>query len=319
MLQTQRTSILFFPLFASLLGLSFASWTAYSPAPLFTCETSGCNLFENWAVAGISLWWIGAGAFLLLACLSLLGNVRLGYFCASIMLFIDCLLLLFMAFTVPCTSCLVIALLFALAFYAFRTISPERGAVRPRSWLLHVWIVVFFCNGIAAITEQLPPWIIAGSKTASMQIYFSPSCPACKKALIEFSHLDEQVAFLPVTENATDVLAIAQLQHRMAQGDTLFSALRSISKDSSVNPELSFFQYGKLQWLLLRNKIHVATSGAKKLPFIQIQGFPSFLQSNNSILHENNFLQNPVFFEGCSDQPNATPCTDAGKSPFITD
>lgn len=93
---------------AALLGMLFCIWTALGNEVAF-CVTAGCSLYQDLVIGGLSMWWIGTAAFGVLACLALLGAVPAGHFLAGLTLLGDIFLLLLMALTSPCVSCLVVA------------------------------------------------------------------------------------------------------------------------------------------------------------------------------------------------------------------
>ena len=131
---------------AALLGMLFCIWTALGNEVAF-CVTAGCSLYQDLVIGGLSMWWIGTAAFGVLACLALLGAVPAGHFLAGLTLLGDIFLLLLMALTSPCVSCLVVACFFALTYWLFRR-ALHRDDRRPqeRSLLLCAWLVLFVVN-----------------------------------------------------------------------------------------------------------------------------------------------------------------------------
>ncbi len=98
----------------ALLGAAFCAWSALGNE-VNLCVTAGCSLYQDTALAGISLWWLGAGAFAVLSFLALLGLAHWGRILAALTLAGDVALLLVMALTAPCVSCLIVAIFFALS------------------------------------------------------------------------------------------------------------------------------------------------------------------------------------------------------------
>ena len=52
---------------AALLGMLFCIWTALGNEVAF-CVTTGCSLYQDLVIGGLSMWWIGTAAFGVLAC-----------------------------------------------------------------------------------------------------------------------------------------------------------------------------------------------------------------------------------------------------------
>ena len=139
---------------AALLGMLFCIWTALGNEVAF-CVTAGCSLYQDLVIGGLSMWWIGTAAFGVLACLALLGAVPAGHFLAGLTLLGDIFLLLLMALTSPCVSCLVVACFFALTYWLFRR-ALHRDDRRPqeRSLLLCAWLVLFVVNAGQVVRMQ---------------------------------------------------------------------------------------------------------------------------------------------------------------------
>ena len=125
----------------TLLAAAFCVWSAFGNDVNF-CVTAGCSLYQDFTVGGVSLWWLGTGTFALLALLALLGAAAAGRLLAGLALLGDICLLLLMALTAPCVSCLVVAVFFALSYLGFRQAEPAQARGRDshgrRSVLL--WI-----------------------------------------------------------------------------------------------------------------------------------------------------------------------------------
>ena len=161
---------------AALLGMLFCIWTALGNEVAF-CVTAGCSLYQDLVIGGLSMWWIGTAAFGVLACLALLGAVPAGHFLAGLTLLGDIFLLLLMALTSPCVSCLVVACFFALTYWLFRR-ALHRDDRRPqeRSLLLCAWLVLFVVNAGQVVRMQGEVWSISeNSDQATCLLYTSPS------------------------------------------------------------------------------------------------------------------------------------------------
>mgnify|MGYP000972099112 FL=1 len=110
----------------ALLAAAFCFWSA-AGNDLGLCVTGGCALYQDATVAGVSLWWVGSGVFLLLGLLALLGAAGLGRALSALALLADTALLLLMALTAPCSNCLVVAVFFALLYRSFRKTALSRA------------------------------------------------------------------------------------------------------------------------------------------------------------------------------------------------
>lgn len=328
----QRRSVAILPLIASMVGLGFCLWIALSPTfaiDAADCAATGCTLYKDISISGVSLWHIGAIAFAGLVVCAIRGYVSVGYMAAACMLAGDVALLALMAFTAPCTNCLMVAALFAVTFWSFHkecefqnttsTLISQRvnsDSPRARSYLLFVWMLFFFANGLAAVNERIEPWIIHGAVNAPMRIYFSPSCPSCREAVRTYANAGNSVAFLPVAEDEADIYAIATLEDELAKGKNFFPAFRYASNESNVKKELSVGTYLQLQWRVLRNKVRFYASGSTVLPLIQMHGMPKSAKASAPAVSTGhgspvgNFIPmgTELHFEGCGEGPQAAPC-----------
>ncbi|MBR3880681.1 MAG: hypothetical protein IKJ34_03690 [Mailhella sp.] len=89
-----------FPALVSLSGLLFCLWVMLSGGEAL-CLTDGCSLFQDFRLAGISLWQGGVVLFGLLLLTAVLRFSRLGLVLAGLALVADALLLGVMLFTAP--------------------------------------------------------------------------------------------------------------------------------------------------------------------------------------------------------------------------
>ncbi|MDR2892461.1 MAG: hypothetical protein LBV80_05185 [Deltaproteobacteria bacterium] len=289
-------------LIASFLGLAYCVFISIGWGVDAVCLTSGCRLVSGFKLGGLSPWWIAAFLF---ACLLALGAFRLRTLaCALATLFLlgDCLFLLAMIFISPCAICLVAALLIFATWLALRQ-SPVMSITRQRVlngsagpvWLLLftlnlIWILLFLLN-LGAVLGELPDsrpltqnavlGELPGSRPltrnneASLTVYFSPSCPACREAVYLF---ENSANFYAVSENPEDVYVIADLEARLAAGQGLAAALDEIQvqreNGSYTAPELGRQQEFLLRFALLRNQARISRLGYDTLPIIMFEGLP---------------------------------------------
>ncbi|MEG2172594.1 MAG: hypothetical protein RRY29_04975 [Desulfovibrionaceae bacterium] len=306
------------PLFMALLGVAFCAWSASGNA-LNVCVTSGCSLFQDSTVGGISMWWVGVAGFALLALLSLSGRPLLGLWGAGFALVLDGALLTLMLLTAPCVGCLVVGLLFALTYAAFRHAVPRRDTHMPRSNLLVVWTVLCIINVAGIARAELRTWPVYGGNDSATHMYFSPSCSACREGIIALAG-KANVAFFPVNEDDNDVMTIALMTKALAGGATMQSALTSALAVERPTREFKMYSLEML-WLrfrLLCNKAHVFAAGGQ-LPYFEFRGLPAALvkdsgvgksrpSSTGALPSQDYALPIDTGVAGSCGGPNAVPC-----------
>lgn len=264
---------------AALLGMLFCIWTALGNEVAF-CVTAGCSLYQDLVIGGLSMWWIGTAAFGVLACLALLGAVPAGHFLAGMTLLGDIFLLLLMALTSPCVSCLVVACFFALTYWLFGR-ARHRDDRRPqeRSLLLCVWLVLFVVNAGQVVRMQGEVWSISENPDqATVRMFFSPSCSACREG-IDILSGSVDVAFCPVAENDIDVARVERMLLLLEEGKTLKEAVASCQNVEEPGP-WAFLHPGQwgLRLRLQRNRAHIFNAGSRTVPFFEYHGLPAMLK-----------------------------------------
>ena len=276
-----------FPLVAaavSLAGLLFCLWVFFTGGKAL-CLTDGCTLFQDFRLAGISLWQAGAALFCCLLLLALLRLVRAACCCAALALAADAALLCVMLFTAPCVNCLIVGSLIALSFLAFRN-ENEYGK-KGRSVLLLVWFFLLLVNVGSVLRDTSEPWSpLPAQDEASVHIYFSPSCRACQTLLSRAGDMKDAQWF-PVHENARDIWVIAAMEEYLQKGLPLREAVNEAQKAVPALPEFEenrSLRFGLLrpgmlllQFRLWQNHAHVLSAGSDRLPFLEFKGLPSFL------------------------------------------
>ena len=271
-------AILAGPLFFALLGTAFCVWSALGNDVNF-CVTTGCTLYQDFTVAGISLWWFGTAAFGALAGLSLLGAAEWARIVAALAILGDICLLLLMAFTAPCISCLVAALLFAIIYFLLRREPAPQSRMRPEgrrhSVLLWVWAALFVVNVGAVARSQADVWpILDESENPVTRMFFSPSCRYCIEGINALSG-NVDVAFYPLAETEADVWKVARMRALLDEGLNIAQALAQSQK---VQEPSGFASWRPgmllLRFRLLRNKAHVFAAGSQGVPFFEQRGLP---------------------------------------------
>lgn len=299
---TKSHAILFGPLLVSLAAIAFCVWSALGNDVNF-CVTTGCTLYQDFTVAGISLWWFGSASFAFLCICALLGQNILGKRLAGLFVLGDTALLLLMAFTAPCVSCLVAALLFALCYFLFRrtgsaSARPGESGSSRHSLLLWAWGLLFAINLGQVARSEIDIWpVLDQSGDAATRMFFSVDCPYCAKAIHALSGKVD-VAFYPVSENPEDVYRIAKMMSLLDDGMNMSEALDQSGEYetpegfAAYSPEMML-----LRFRLLRNKAHIFAAGSQAVPFFEQRGLPvGLLKENasaesqaNSVKPENNF------------------------------
>lgn len=269
------------PLCAALPAAAFSIWTALGNDVNF-CVTAGCSLYQDAAPGGISLWWAGAGVFALLALTAILGAPKAGRLMAGLALLGDICLLVLMALTAPCVSCLVVAAFFALCYLAFlrteSTTSRRLGGRPRRSLLLWIWVLLFVVNLGVVARSQADVWAITDNgDTASVRMYFSPSCPSCREGVALLSGSID-TAFYPLAETDADVFAVARMQQLLNTGMSMADALTQ-ARDTPIIHGLAAWAPDMLmlRFRMLCNKAHVFMAGSQSVPFFEYHGLPSML------------------------------------------
>ncbi|MDL2316351.1 hypothetical protein LJC59_04645 [Desulfovibrio sp. OttesenSCG-928-A18] len=272
---SRSTTTPWLALLFALMGLVWCGYVAFPTTHPAPCLTSGCELFRDTRFGGVSLWWVGGAYFFLLTVICLRGNRPLAAMLSSFALFMDALLLLIMFFTAPCFDCLVVAALLGMSYLVLRPAASGSGNkfqedVR-RSFLLPVWFGLFLGNAVLAAEEQAPPYIMGNAEATQVRVYFAPSCPACRAAIISLGH---SAALYPVEEKEGDFEAVMRLSALLKNGMGMEEALlRSLNEEEAL-PDMSFFERMTLKIQLLRNKAAVWSQGFRALPLIVINGMP---------------------------------------------
>lgn len=257
--------------FFALLGIAFCIWSALGNDVNF-CVTTGCALYQDFNVGGISLWWVGTAAFTVLCACALMGQHAPGRMMAALFVAGDICLLSLLALTAPCVSCLVAALLFALCYLCFRRApAPQNGQIPPgRSILLWIWLFLFVVNIGQVMRSQIDIWpIFDESGEAKTRMFFSPSCRFCIEGINVLSG-NINVAFYPVAETEADIYRLIKMKELLAEGMTIAEALgqsadaKAVSFLDMMNPDNLL-----LRFRLLANKAHVFASGSQGVPFFE--------------------------------------------------
>lgn len=285
MLQRHESySFLPIPFGIALCGLAFCAWNLWS-ADTVPCLSSGCTLFQDFTIAGLSLWWLGLAGFAALFACALAGRLSLGRICAAVGVFLDCVLLALMLTASPCLPCLGAGLLLAATYVFF----VQAAMQRQRSFsgwrfspLLALWGCLFIANFGGFAHDATSPWVLkaASSGDTAIRAFFSPSCPACRQLVRELPPAQaDKVNWLPVAEQEHDLRVIGAMLPRLRNGESLADALPAALENPLagkwvlLQPEILM-----LQLRLWRNHAHVMRNGGT-LPLLEFSGLPTFMLS----------------------------------------
>lgn len=276
---TKSSSIIFGSFFVAVIAVIFCVWIALGNDVNF-CVTTGCTLYQDFSFFGISLWWFGAFAFVVLGICALAGKSGTGRFFAAFFLFCDIFFLALMAVTAPCISCLLAAAFFALSYLSFKPDkilqkNVQNAFGRRYSYLLWIWLLFFVVNIGAVARSQFDVWpILDESEDARIKMFFSPSCTYCIDGINILSG-NINAAFYPVAENEQDIFKLYKMQNLLKDGMSIAEALKQ-SADAEILTGFSVFspKILLLRFRLLRNKAHIFAAGSQMVPFFETHGLP---------------------------------------------
>lgn len=314
------------PAGSSLAGLLFCLWVWHTGGESL-CLSNGCALFQNFALAGISLWQAGIAVFSTLFLLCLFRLVPAAVLLAALCLAADTALLGVMLFTAPCTNCLIVGALLAFCFFSLRR---QHAAPRSHSPLLTLWGLLFLFASGGILHDLAEPWSpLPGEGPGAVHVYFSPSCRACQQLLEQADQL-EDARWFPVQENDRDLWIIHEMERRLAQGKTLPQSLQEAlasapsSIDLKENRTLRISQLKpamlKLQFRLWKNHARVLASGSDRLPLVQFLGLPAFLRHDAeppTTPHHTSESTSGAAVQETADLPESLPSlSEQGTEPF---
>ena len=260
----------------ALMGLLWCGYVVFPSGTQEPCVMSGCAISKELMFGGLSLWWVGGAYFFFLMIICLRGKRHIAWRLAQVALVLDSLLLLVMFFTGPCSDCLVVALFFFLTARALRpTVSGGyAGSDAPVHFAMFpLWIGLFLGNVVTAGNEAIPHWSIGKETSQNVRLYFSPSCPACRDAVIA---LGDTVTLFPVAKEQGDFDAIVRFYSNVNQGMPAAESLRQAMAEDAPVPRLPLTDRFLLHIQLFRNKTAVMRHGATQpMPLILINGMPS--------------------------------------------
>lgn len=260
----------------ALLGLAWCAYISFPAEVQAPCATSGCELFRDSKIAGLSLWWVGGAFFFVISILCLRGKSFLAAKLLALGIFLDAILLVIMFFTAPCLDCLVVAACMGLCLLSLM-LSRDGGipAKKGYSFLLTLWFGFFLANSVLALNEKLPDYTIGREGSNEIRLFFSPSCPACREAV---KTLGGKAKLYPVDEKEGDFDAILRFEELLKDRNLSYEqALQKSLDPLAPTPEISLFKRLELNIQLLRNKAVIFRQGFRALPLIEINGMPGYM------------------------------------------
>ena len=252
----------------SLAGLAFCLVAALGLAE-HLCATSGCALYADWTLWGLSLWWWGVGGFALLAVTALVSPpAALALGGAAVLA--DAALLAVMAFMAPCLNCLIAGAVFFLVWCCLVLAVRPRGSVAV---LAVLWLVALSPN-LVALAGDGGGWAIYGNaENAATRVYFSPSCPACRRAVFTLGALSPSgVAYIPVSEAPQDVDRLMALHQDILAGMPFLDAFRRAVAPDFQPGDQGFWRRLRYRALLAYNHAVFRRMGGRAVPYIASVG-----------------------------------------------
>ncbi|SIN71508.1 hypothetical protein [Halodesulfovibrio marinisediminis] len=271
------------------------------------CITTGCEIFKDVSVFGISLWWIGTALFTTLALLNIFNFATTALLLALTAVIIDLGFLLLMIFTAPCVPCLGFAAILFLLFFMQCSILKRRSAlVIP---LLVVWALLFTPNVFSTVNEEIGTWAIYGKQQSDVQVFFSPSCSTCVKLVPTLSqNASANITYYPIAENDGDLEKIFLMQKAVSEGTSMYIAFNRAIRSTDDSVRLPLLTRLELHWNLFRNKSKLASIGVSRIPVLITNGVPRSLLSNKEKQEtKGDVLDFTDDFSGCS-EGNEEPC-----------
>jgi hypothetical protein len=232
------------------------------------CGTAGCEVYAGFTLFGYSLYVWGVIGFAALALsalvLSATGRERPYGFLLAGALLADTCCLFYQSLFGPCGNCLLVAAMVGGTAVLSMAIH-SRFRNRLIFGLTCLWTLFFVNVGISFTKETIfKPWAVVSPPDSTIQVYFSPTCPACREAVeqVLLSPVGKEAAFYPIAKNSEDRVRIQCVLNEGLKGE---QALRRLfEKNESVGREAGF----DLRLKLLRNKVALVSRGFNRVPLI---------------------------------------------------
>ncbi|MBI5591187.1 MAG: hypothetical protein HY881_11965 [Deltaproteobacteria bacterium] len=246
-------------------GLCFCLLSAFRMTDVL-CITQGCSVYEDFSVFGISPYWFGAAAFLMLLCFAVAWRGRYLTMVAALFLMLDSVFLATQILFWPCMKCLIVAVLFG-AVMAAAMIQEKKTWMK---WVMAIWFVLFFVDMAAVAKESISPWPVYGYDAAPVHLYFSPTCPSCRgmiDALLAKTDAPTQIALYPISKNSEDTGKIMFLEKQLKNGMALKEAMALCMQVKDLN-----MTYNMAYWRTILNTFKnlsaLSRMGVTHVPFL---------------------------------------------------
>lgn len=220
------------------------------------CLTRGCELYQDFAVLGISMHLWGALAFGGALVVKLLG---LSFYRPYILacLWGEIILLVWQVLSAPCSECLLVGLIWgAVAWLAVR--APVTQGV---------WAGLWATSLVVILLESAAPWPLYGRPDAAMKIFFSPGCEACQVELAKLAEAGPEVlanvALYPIARQEAEVAAVRRMAVALQQTGNLWLALL---QGTPRKGEATWLSDMGLRLRLWSNKLHLGRMGVTRVP-----------------------------------------------------
>ncbi len=279
----------------SLFGLAFSAYNVFSSSDNSCIALANCELFIDFTVLGISLWWFGIIFFFITLIFALFGLVQFGKCFSGLGVVLDIFLLSIMLISAPCSNCLIEGTLIVLVYMAFYWDSRNKKVPTkiPSPFFVFPWLIMLIMVLGDVFTSYTKPWPLTGDPNAQIRVYFSTNCSACA-TLIDAQGDSDNILWLPVQEEENDVFNIRYMEEQMQAGLTFKEAYQKLKteKPSANIYDIFSFKHWNIQLQLWKNSAYVMKSNKNTIPLVEFHGLPSMLLP--SVEKPQSFNNNPT-------------------------
>jgi hypothetical protein len=277
-----------------LIGLFVCIVLANDMIPDF-CSTNGCMITKKFSIAGINLYWVGALFFATCFSLSVFKKFNMLGNLALTAIVVDSILLLVLLVLLPCTSCLLVgALIFGISTVLYFQKIITSNKIKTIS---SIWIILFAINIVFVGKSFVQPWAIYGNNNAEVKIYFSPTCEACKKAVIEaIESSPSNIALYPIAKNEKDYNLVNILACNIQQNHNPKECIENCLEEESQVKDNKTFDSLILAFNLFKNKLALLSMNVTEVPLVMTNEF--FVAKNQEVPSFNMFGE-PSEVKGC--------------------
>ena len=250
-----------------MLGAAFCALSALGYT-MEICVSQGCSITREVSIAGVSFYWFGMLAFMaLLVCWWAPVNRKYVYPLAGMIMAAETGLLLWQICYLPCTNCLIVALLFGVAIFSLKTppnVPYFRNLRAVYAGLFSVATVLFMTGMVSPIQLGIP------REEAGTLVYFSPASEEGRAAALRAVSSEASACLIPVVEDPHDINLIVDLREKIARGQTLTQALTGPCLVEAITPTLTQKMIIKYRSFLAR--VELLRFGVGTLPITVMTG-----------------------------------------------